>query len=73
MQQLIINITKPAKHRFLLELLKSLDFVEVVGVRKFSKEQLEFARSIQQGLSEVEQHRRGEIKLQTAREFLDSL
>jgi hypothetical protein len=53
-----------------MELLNNLGLKEV---RRLSDEDKEFVDDLKQSLEEVEKHRQGKIKLQSARDFLNEL
>ncbi len=58
------------------KILQNLRGVKVTQTRKlpasaFTPEQQEFVDELKQSLIEVERHQRGEIKLQTMRDFLN--
>jgi len=76
MKQVVINI-KENKYNFIMELLNSFDFVKVADNKgkplKLSAKQKEFVDDLKHSLNEVELHRQGKIKLQSAREFLNEL
>jgi hypothetical protein len=42
-------------------------------VEKLSSKQIEFVDDLRDSLNEVEQHRQGKIKLQSAKDFLNEL
>jgi len=67
MQRVIIDIPDN-KINFFMELINNLGFKKV---KKLSDEQKEFVDNLKNSLSEVEQHRQGKIKLQSARDFLN--
>ena len=69
MQRIVIDIPDD-KINFFMELFNNLG---LRNVQKLSDEQKEFVDDLNQSLNEVEQHRKGKINLQTAREFLDEL
>ena len=60
-----------------MELLGSFDFVKVADNKgkpiNLSAKQKKFVDDLKHSLDEVELHRQGKIKLQTAREFLNEL
>ncbi len=62
-----------SRRQFFFELLKELDFVEVVAVRERSAEQLEFVADLKEALDEVEGHLAGTKPLQSAKDFLHEL
>lgn len=73
MQQIVLNIKDNSKREFFRELLKQLDFVEVVSVNEEPFEPTNLLEGLKTSLVEVDAHLKGEIKLQTAKEFLDEL
>lgn len=74
MQKLILEIPEN-KYQFFLELLSNFDYVRIAEIKphKLSSKQKEFVDDLKQSIKEVELHRQGKIKLQTAREFLNEL
>jgi len=56
-----------------MELIKSLKFVKLPDEAKLTQEQQEFVEGTKKSLEQVEQHLKGEIKLQTARDFINEL
>lgn len=58
------------KDKFLLEILKHFRFVKT---RLLTKTNLQFVRELQQSVQEVNQAKRGEIKLQKAKDLLNEL
>jgi hypothetical protein len=70
MQRLVIDIPEN-KIGFFMELIKNLGFIK--KVRQLSKDQQRFVDELQTSINEVEQHQKGEIELQSARDFLDEL
>lgn len=73
MQQIVLNIKDNSKREFFRELLKQLDFVEVVSVNEESLEHPDLFEGLKASLNEVEAHLKGEIKLLTAKKLLDEL
>ena len=66
MKQLTINISENKFHTF-LEFIKTLDYVEVPEVEEEALEEL------YKSLSQVKQMRQGDIKKQSAEDFLNEL
>ena len=58
------------KEAFILELLKNFSFVKL---DEASKEKARVLEGLEQGLKEAKMAERGEIKLQSAREWLNEL
>ncbi|OQX82286.1 MAG: hypothetical protein B6D64_00710 [Bacteroidetes bacterium 4484_276] len=69
MQKVVIDIPDN-KINFFMELVKNLGFEEV---KRLSNKQKEFVEDLRHSLKEVEQHRQGVIKLQSAKDFLNEL
>ena len=69
MQRIVLDIPDN-KINFFMELVNSLGFK---NVRKLSNEQKEFVDDLKNSLNEVELHRQGKIKLQSAKDFLNEL
>ena len=76
MKQVVINIMEN-KYQFFMELLNNFDFVKVSESKnkpvKISAKQKEFVDDLKHSLNEVELHRLGKVKLQSARDFLNEL
>ena len=58
------------KDKFLLEILKHFRFVKT---RPLTKTNLQFVKELQQSVQEVNQAKRGKIKLQKAKDLLNEL
>jgi len=57
-----------------LNFIKSLDFIRIESKEDYEEPtKQEILESIKQGLVEAKRHEKGEIKLQSAREFLNEL
>jgi hypothetical protein len=69
MQRVVIDIPDN-KFNFFMELVNNLGFK---NVKKLSIQQKEFVDDLQHSLKQVKHHRKGKIKLQSAREFLNEL
>lgn len=69
MQKVVLDIPDN-KIDFFMELARNLGFK---NVKRLSSKQKEFVDDLKESLNEVELHRKGKIKLQSAREFLDEL
>lgn len=70
MRQVLLNVEEK-KLQFFLELVKSLDFVEVNNSEGDSKEAI--IQNIKQGLEEVKLAKQGKLKTTPAKEFLNEL
>ena len=69
MQRIVLDIPDN-KINFFMELVNNLGFKKV---EKLSNKQMEFVDDLKDSLNEVEQHRQGKIKLQSAKDFLNEL
>jgi hypothetical protein len=69
MQRVVIDIPD-GKLNFFMELVNNLGFKKV---EKLSNKQIEFVDDLKNSFNEVELHRLGKIKLQSAKDFLDEL
>lgn len=69
MQRVVLDIPDN-KINFFMELVNNLGFKKV---KRLSKEQMEFVDDLKSSLNEVELHRQGKIKLQTAKDFLNEI
>ncbi|MBI4646170.1 MAG: hypothetical protein HY738_06110 [Bacteroidia bacterium] len=69
MQRIVLDIPDN-KINFFMELVYNLGFKKV---QRLSEEQKEFVDDLKHSLNEVELHRQGKIKLQSARDFLNEL
>ncbi len=69
MQRIVLDIPDN-KINFFMELVNNLGFKKV---EKLSNKQIEFVDDLKSSLNEVELHRQGKIKLQSAKDFLNEL
>ena len=69
MQRVVLDIPDN-KLEFFIELVNNLGFK---NIKKLTSEQKEFIDDLKNSLAEVELHRQGKIKLQSARDFLNEL
>lgn len=69
MQRVVIDIPDN-KFNFFMELINNLGFKKV---KQISKNQQQFIEDLKDSLEQVKQHQEGEIKLQSAKDFLDEL
>lgn len=70
MKQITLNI-KEGKFKFFMELIKSLDFVQVEENQGDSTE--EILDNVKKGIEEVKLARQGKLKTTPARDFLNEL
>ncbi len=75
MEELILKIKDKRKLPFLKQLLKHMDFVEVIDrpAKKFTKREKEILDGIEESMEEVKLHIAGKIKLRPIQELLDEL
>ena len=70
MKQVILNI-KDSKYRFFMELVKSLDFVQVEEDPGDSKE--EIVTNLTQAFKDLKKYKQGTLKTTPAKDFLNEL
>ncbi len=70
MRQLTLKV-KESKFRFLIELLKNFDFVQVDSEDEDSKEAI--LKNIREGLKEVQLIKQKKLKTRSAKDFLNEL
>jgi len=69
MQRIVLDIPDN-KFNFFMELLKNLG---IKKVKKLSSQQVQYIDGLNQALDEVEEHAKGNIDLQNAKDFLQEL
>jgi len=69
MQRIVLDIPDN-KFNFFMELLKNLG---IKKVKKLSSQQVQYIDGLNQALDEVEEHVKGNIDLQNAKDFLQEL
>ncbi len=72
MTQIIVNIKDDSKIQFFLELVESLDFVEM-NIKEDGDSNEEIIENIKRGLAEVKLAKQGKLKTSTPKEFFDEL
>ena len=72
MKQLTIEV-RENKYDFLLELLRSFDFIKLKPARKSEEEKEITLRNIARGMQEAKLAARGKIKPRDAKSFLNEL
>lgn len=72
MEQYIIVLKDKRKRRALMKVLSSLEYIRLVEVYKDPKK-ARFARDFIHSLREIKASERGEVKLQSAEDFLREL
>lgn len=75
MEQLILNIKNKSKIPFLRELLKRMEFVEVVEPKKHAAKtkKEKFLEEFKEAVEEVKQIKAGKLKGVPAKDLLDEL
>ena len=73
MEHLILNINDNTKMPFLKELLKRMEFVEVVEPKKYTAKEKQILADLEESVKQVALHQKGKIKLKTLQEVLDEL
>ena len=73
MEQLILNIKNKSKLPFLKELLKRMEFVEVVEPKKMTAKEAKILSGIEDAVEQVNLHKQGKIKLKTIQQVLNEL
>ena len=70
MKQITLNV-KDGKYRFFIELVKSLDFVQIQEEMVDSKE--EITTNLKQAFKDLKAYKEGKLKTTPAKDFLDEL
>lgn len=75
MEQLILKVKDKKKMPFLKQLLKHMDFVEVIErpAKKLTAREKEILDDIEESVEQVKLHLAGKIKLRPLQELLDEL
>ncbi len=74
MEQLVLNIKNKSKIPFLKEILKRMEFVEIVEPAEFTAEEKKFLAGFQQSVEWVNKHKAGKIKKSKSfQQLLDEL
>jgi len=74
MEQIILNIRNKRKMPFLKELLKHMEFVEIVEpAEKKSVKKKKILSDLDEAVKQVTHHKKGKLKLKTIREVLNEL
>jgi len=71
MKQVTLNINDN-KYLFFMELVKSLDFVQIENVDDGDSKE-EIVANLTQGIKELKLYKEGKLKTTSAKEFLDEL
>lgn len=73
MSHLILNIKDQSKLSFLMEILKRMEFVEVVQSEKYTAKEKKILADLDKAVEQVKLHKAGKIKLKTIQQLLDEL
>jgi hypothetical protein len=73
MDHLILNIKDKSKLSFLMEILKRMEFVEVVTPDKFTAKEKKILSDLEDAVTQVKLHKEGKIQLKTIQQVLDEL
>lgn len=73
MEQLILNIKNKNKIPFLRELLKRLEFVEVVEPKKLSTKEKKILADLDASVDFVGKYKKGKVKAKSFNQLLDEL
>jgi hypothetical protein len=73
MERLILNIKNKSKLPFLKELLKRMEFVEVIESPKLTPKEKKILSELDEAVEQVNLHKKGKIKLKTIQKVLHEL
>ncbi len=73
MEQLILNIKNKNKLPFLKELLKRMEFVEVIESKKMAAKETKILSGLEAAVEQANLHKQGKIKLKTIQQVLNEL
>ena len=73
MEHLILNVKNKSKLPFLKELLKHMEFVEVVDPKKYTAKEKQILSDLEEAVEQVNLHKKGKLKLKTIQQVLDEL
>ncbi|MDR3711301.1 MAG: hypothetical protein P4L51_00675 [Puia sp.] len=73
MEQLILNIKNKNKIPFLRELLKRMEFVEVVEPKKLSAKEKKILAELDEAVDFVNKYKKGKVKAKSFNQLLDEL
>jgi hypothetical protein len=72
MEQFVVRLKDKRKRNFFLELIKQLEFVEIVKP-KANPQQVQFTRNLITAFEEVKSHQKGKTKLKSLDQVLNEL
>lgn len=75
MEQIILKVKNKRKIPFLKQLLKHMDFVEVVNgpKQKFTAKEKKILNDIDESVDYIKRYNKGEVKAKPFKQFLDEL
>ena len=73
MEHIVLNITDRSKIGFLMEILKRLEFVEIVAPKNFTEKEHEILDNLESGIVQVKKHKLGQTKLRAIQDVLNEL
>jgi hypothetical protein len=73
MEQLILNIKNKNKLPFLRELLKRMEFVEIVEPKKLSTKEKKILDDLEESVDFVNKFKKGKTKAKSINQLLDEL
>jgi len=73
MEQLILHIKNKNKVPFLKELLKRMEFVEIVEQKKAAGKKKQLLDDIEEAVDFVNKHKAGKVKAKSIQQLLDEL
>lgn len=72
MKQVVLNI-KESRYRFFMELIKSLDFVQVLKEKETGDSKEDVVANLTEAFKDLKLYKQGKLKTTPAKEFLDEL
>lgn len=73
MERLILNIKNKRKLPFLRELLKQMEFVEIVEPKKYSVKEKKLLANLEESVDFVNKYKKGKIKARSFNQLLNEL
>ena len=75
MEHLILHVKNKSKIPFLKELLKHMEFVEVIepGSKKLTGKEKKILKGLEEAVQQANLHKKGKVDLKTIQQVLDEL
>lgn len=73
MSHVILNIKDKSKLSFLMEILKRMEFVEVVQTDKYTTKEKKILADLEKAVDQVKLHKAGKVQLKTLQQVIDEL